>query len=264
MAETRKTTKSKTKPAKKPAAKPAGKSVKPKEVKTVRATVPKAATPKTSAPKPAAVKSNAPKATNQHHGLSALALIFIIIAAGLAVIAGITFCVINNCMTRDEVVLIENGKGEQVESKYVSLENYKYRVLVPTSFKVLTAEEIAKDYGTTEAPELVYANEENTVNVAFSKPNNSLKNDEVKEYLDAMKTILNTSMDVISAETVEKDGHTVGVLKVVSELDDEKIYNEMAFFSYEDKLAIVTFNCRDKVRSEWEKVGNAIIDSLKF
>lgn len=252
MAETRKTTKAKTKPAKKPAAKPASKpSVKPKETKTVQ----------TTTTKPNTVKA---PVVAQKHSVSKGLLIAIITIAIVAVVAGVVTCVVSGCMNKNETVMIENGKGEQVESKYASLEGYKYSVLVPTSFKTLTAEEIAKDYGTSEAPELVYANEENTVNVAFSKPNNSLKNDEVKEYLDAMKTILNTSMDVISAESVEKDGHTVGVLKVVSELDDEKIYNEMAFFSYEDKLAIVTFNCRDKVRSEWEKVGNSIIDSLKF
>lgn len=252
MAETRKTTKAKTKPAKKPATKPATKpSVKPKETKTVQTTTTKPSTVKTSA---AAPKNSASKGI----------LIAIIAVAIIAVVAGVVTCVITGCANKNETVMIENGKGEQVESKYASLEGYKYRVLIPTNFKTLTAEEIAKDYGTSEAPELVYANADNTVNVAFSKPNNSLKNDEVKEYLDAMKTILGTSMDVISAETVEKDGHTVGILKVVSELDDEKIYNEMAFFSYEDKLAIVTFNCRDKVRSEWEKVGNSIIDSLKF
>lgn len=252
MAETRKTTKAKTKPAKKPATKPAAKSsVKPKETKTVQTTTTKPNTVKASTATP-------------KHGASKGILIAIIAIAIIAVVAGVVTCVVTSCMDKNETVMIENGKGEQVESKYASLEGYKYRVLVPTSFKTLTAEEIAKDYGTSEAPELVYANEENTVNVAFSKPNNSLKNDEVKEYLDAMKTILATSMDVISAETVEKDGHTIGILKVVSELEDEKIYNEMAFFSYDDKLAIVTFNCRDAVRSEWEKVGNSIIDSLKF
>ncbi len=173
-------------------------------------------------------------------------------------------CVVNGCMQDNATVMIENGKGEEVESKYVSLEDYKYRVLVPTSFKTLSKEEIAKDYGTTDAPELVFANADNTVNVAFSKPNNALKNDEVEEYLKAMKTILSTSMDVISADMTEKDGHKIGILKLVSKLEDEKIYNQMAFFSYDDKLAIVTFNCRDNIRGEWEKVGSAIIDSIKF
>lgn len=252
MAETRKTTKPKTKPAKKPATKPATKpSVKPKEVKEVKTTT-KSSTAKTTS------------ATAHKSGASKGILITIIIIAIIAVVAGVVVCVINGCTKNDETVMIENGKGDEIESKYVSLEGYKYRVLVPTNFKQLTAEEIAEGYGTTEAPELVFSNDDNTVNVAFSKPNNALKNDEIKEYLDAMKTILGTSMEVISADMVEKDGHNVGVLKVMSELDDEKIYNEMAFFSYDDKLAIITFNCRDDIREEWEKVGNSIIDSIKF
>lgn len=260
MAETRKTTKPKTKPAKKPATKPATKpSAKPKEVKEVKTTTKTAAKTTTKPSTTKTASTAAPKS-----GASKGILIAIIIVALIAVVAGVVACVVNGCINNNETVMIENGKGDKVESKYVSLEGYKYKVLVPTSFKELSAEEIAKDYGTTEAPERVYSNEENTVNVAFSKPNNTLKNDEIKEYLDAMKTILGTSMDVISADMVEKDGHNVGILKLVSELEDEKIYNQMAFFSYDDKLAIVTFNCRDNIRNEWEKVGNSIIDSLKF
>lgn len=261
MAETRKTTKPKTKPAKKPSTKPATKpSAKPKQVKEVKTTTTK--TPAKTTTKPSTTKAasaTAPK-TSASKGI----LIAIIAVAIIAVVAGVVACVINGCTKQDEIVMVENGKGDKVETKYVSLDDYKYKVLVPTNFKQLTAEEIAEDYGTTEAPELVYSNEDNTVNVAFSKPNNNLKNDEIKEYLDAMKTILGTSTDVISADLVEKDGHNIGVLTLVSKLDNEKIYNRMAFFSYEDKLAIITFNCRDKVRSEWEKVGTSIIDSIKF
>lgn len=253
MAETRKTTKPKTKPTKKPTTKPAAKSsVKPKETKTVQTTTKTTPTKTTTA-------TAAPK-----HGTSKKVLIAIIIVAIVAVVAGVVACVIGGCMKNNEIVMIENGNGDKVESKYVSLEGYNYSVLVPTSLTALTAEEISESYGTVEAPVLVYANESDTVNIAFSEPDSNLKNDEIKEYLSAMKTILGTSMDVISTDLVEKDGHNIGILKVISELNKEEIYNEMAFFSYEDKLAIITFSCRNDARGEWEKVGDAIIDSIKF
>ena len=241
---TTKTTKTKTVPAKKPA----GESAKPTKTTT-----------KTAKTTPNNSTKSTPKTS---HHIWKIVVAVITAAVVVAVLVFIGAKIIANCADANHS--LETGKNEKLDAKYISIDDLKYRILVPADFKSLSAEEIAKDYGTSEAPELVYANEENTVNVAFSKPNNSLKNDEIEEYLNAMKTILGTSMDVISANMVEKDGHNIGILKIVSELEDEKIYNQMAFFSYDDKLAIVTFNCRDNVRNEWEKVGDSIIDSIKF
>ena len=44
----------------------------------------------------------------------------------------------------------------------------------------------------------------------------------------------------------------------------EKIENYLTHFSYEDKLVIITFNCTEALRDEWENVGDFIIDSLFF
>lgn len=148
--------------------------------------------------------------------------------------------------------------------KYVSLDDYKYRVLVPSDFKELSDEEIKADYGTTEAPELVYSDADNTVNIAFSAPNGTLANSQIKEYLDTMKTILSTGMTVLDTSTYEADNHTIGVIKLVSDFDGEEIYNQMAFFSYENKLTIITFNCKGEARAEWEKVGDEIIKSINI
>ena len=251
MATTRTTTtKTKTKPAKKPTPKPATKpSPKPKAVKTVTKT-----TSTTTAAAPAVQKAGAGKCI----------LIAIILIAIIAVVAGVVTCVVTSIHNND-TVMIENGNGDEIEARYVSLDGYDYKVLVPSDFKELTATEIADIYGNTaDAPSKVYANEDSTVNIALAEPTNTLKNDDVEEYLDAMKTILATSMKVVNSEMVKKDDYNIGILSVISELDDQEVYNQMAFFSYDGKLAIVSFNCRENIRGEWEKVGNAILGSIKF
>lgn len=267
MAEARKTTtkttktKTKTVPAKKPATKPAGKSVKPRVTKTVAAQTKTTKTTKSTARSGRTASSKTSK--KQKNGAKTLMIVLIVIAA-LAVVTGIAACVINQCINGG-TVMIENGNGDKIKAKRVGLEGYKYTIAVPTDFKQLSAEEIkANGYGTSEAPEAVYANADNTVNIVFSKPENSLANDQVEEYLNAMKVILGTSMTVISSESKEVDGHNVGVLKVVANADGEKVYNQMAFFSYDGKLTIISFNCKDAVRGEWEKAGENIINSLKI
>lgn len=262
MAETRKksttTTKTKTAPAKKTTTKSAA----PKATKTVKApakaTTTKKTTAKTTKSSSANTKPTAQKKCNICKVIFAIIVAIAIVAVAVWAIA----CIIDK--TSDKTITVENGNGDKVSMKYTSLEDYKYRVLVPADFKELSAEEIKKDYGTTEAPELVYSDDNNTVNIAFSAPNGALANSQVKEYLDTMKTILSTGMDVISTSTYEADGHTIGVIKLISELEGQKIYNQMAFFSYENKLTIITFNCKDGVRAEWEKVGDEIIKSINF
>ena len=262
MAETRKkstTTKTKTTPAKKPTTKPAGKSVAPKQTKTVKAPAKTVTTKKTTTTKATSAKPVAKKKE-----CNICKIIFAIIVA-VAVVAAATWAIayfVNK--NSDETVMIENGKGDKVSLKYVSLDDYKYRVLVPTDFKKLSDEDIKADYGSENAPELVYSDADDTVNIAFSAPNNALANDQIKEYLSAMKTILSSGMKVLGSDTYEVDDHTIGVLKLVSDFDGVEVYNQMAFFSYENKLTIITFNCKGEARAEWEKVGDEIIKSINF
>lgn len=264
MAETRKkstSTKTKTVPAKKPATKPAGKSVVPKATKTVKTTTAKKATAKTTQAATSKTTSTKPAAKKE---CNICKIIFAIIVA-IAIVAVATELVVNLIIKNsEETVVVENGKGDKVSLKYVSLGDYKYRVLVPASFKKLTDEEIKADYGTSDAPDLVYSDDNDTVNIAFSAPEGTLTNSQIKDYLDTMKTILSTGMKVLSTSTYEADNHTVGIIKLVSDFDGVEVYNQMAFFSYEDKLTIITFNCKGEARAEWEKVGDEIIKSINF
>ena len=268
MAETRKkstTTKTKTVPAKKPATKPAGKSVTPKQAKTVKAPTKTVAAKKTTTK---TTKTTTTKATSAKpvakKECNICKIIFAIIVA-VAVVAVATWAII--CAvdkSSDNTIMVENGKGEKVSMTYASLDDYKYRVLVPSDFKKLNDEEIKADYGSENAPELVYSDADDTVNIAFSAPNGALANSQITEYLNTMKTILATGMDVLDTSTYETDEHTIGVIKLVSDFEGEEVYNQMAFFSYENKLTIITFNCKGEARAEWEKVGDEIIKSINF
>ncbi len=263
MAETRKkstTIKTKTTSTKKAPAKTADKTIVSKTAKSTKA--PAKATKKTTVKTTKASSASARPTPQKKCNICKIIFSIIVAVALVAVATWAIACVINK--TSNENITVENGNGDKVSMKYASLKDYKYHVLVPSNFKELSAEEIKADYGTTEPPELVYADTNNTVNIAFSAPNGALSNDQVKEYLNTMKTILSTGMEVLGTSTYDVDGHTIGVIKLISEVENQKIYNQMAFFSYEDKLTVITFNCKDNVRPEWEKVGDEIIKSIKF
>lgn len=200
-------------------------------------------------------------------------IIGIIVAA--VIIAGIIFCIIqltnkkddgDNKKTEDDTSItketLENGKGKKLDAKYVSLDGYGYKLLVPTDFTTMSAAQVAEDYGDSDAPDLVLTNKENTVNLALSKPENTLSNDQIQEYLDTIKTLFEVNADVLDTNLREVNGHKVGEIKLITDYTDEDIYNHMAFFSYNGELAIISFNCLDSMRGEWGKVGEEMIHSL--
>lgn len=199
-------------------------------------------------------------------------IIGIIVAA--VIIAGAIFCIVQLANQKDDgkksedgktevAQILEDGKGDKLDAKYVSLDGYNYKVLVPADFTNMSAEQIAEDYGTSEAPDLVLTNKDNTVNLALSKPENTLSDSQISDYLDAIEQVFDAAdAKDIKTQLTEINGHKVGEIEMVTDYTDEDIYNHMVFFSYNGKLAIISFNCLNSIRGEWGKVGEGIVKSL--
>ncbi len=79
-----------------------------------------------------------------------------------------------------------------------------------------------------------------------------------------MEEILKSTSNVLSTDFYEVDNHNIGKIKLINTGSDTTIYNNMIFFSYNDNLTILTFNCTTELQDEWQKVGDFIIDSLFF
>lgn len=232
---TTKSTAAKTKPAKKPTKKPAGASVKPKSYKAVAS---KATKPTT---KPVAKRD---------HGKIVFVIILALAMAALAV--GLVTCVIQNGAN---IVMIENGKGDKVESKYISLDGYDFEVAIPTSF-------IKSDKSTDN--EAIYSDDTGSVVVAITKPKGELTNEQVKTQTETTKSILKSAMSDVTTDYIDNDGHTIGIIRAVNTTSKDKAFAEIAIFSYDDMLVTVTFECSDGTRAEWEKVGDGIVRSIRF
>lgn len=243
MATTRKTTSkstaAKSKPSKKPAKKPAGASVKPKSYKTV--------SKPTTKPTTTTTKAKAPK---RDHGKIIFVIILALALAALA--AGLITCIINQ---GNNIVMIENGNGDKVKSKYISLDGYKFEVAIPTSFT-------KSDKSTDD--EVIYTDDKGTVVVAITKPDGQLTNDQVKKQTETVKSILKSAMSDVTSDYIENEGHTIGIIRAVNGTSKEKAFAEIAIFSYDDMLVTVTFECSDGTRAEWEKVGDSIVRSIRF
>lgn len=185
----------------------------------------------------------------------------------VAIAIGVATTSNNNDNTNERVdkdtLSIENGNGEEITTEYYHIDDNKFFIKIPTNFRTLTATEINKKYS-GEVPDTVFANSDNNVNIAISMNDVEVKNEQIKDYLDVMIELLESSSDIIKSDYYEVNEHNVATIKVTTSGGDGEFYNHMMFFSYEDKLVVIAFNCELSERKVWENVGDFVLDSLYF
>lgn len=187
----------------------------------------------------------------------------------------IMICVIMQAMIKDknkdldnlnekyEDMTIKTKSGIEVSTQYTYVDDNNFYFKVPESFRELTYEEITNKYN-GNVPNIVFSNEESTINIAVSLTDNKIKDAMISSYKKYMLDILKDNNEILSDELYLVDGHNVGRIVLINDASDTKIYNDMAFFSYKDNLVILTFNSTIELRDEWEEVGKFVIDSLFF
>lgn len=188
--------------------------------------------------------------------------VIIIVLIAIAVGVATTKSSDSSTVDRDSLS-VENGKGEEVKTEYYHLDDKKFFIKVPTDFHALTSAEINKKYS-EEVPDTVFSNSDNSVNIAISAGDVTVTNDQIKEYLDVMKELLESSSDIIDSSYYEVNNHNIATIKVATSGKDGEFYNHMMFFSYDDKLVVISFNCELSERATWEKVSDFIVKSLYF
>ena len=77
-----------------------------------------------------------------------------------------------------------------------------------------------------------------------------------------MLKLLGDNSRIIYSDYYEVDNHNIGKIKYLSNAVDTKIYNNTIFFSYNNKLVLISFNCTKDLQEEWEVVSDFIVDSL--
>lgn len=162
-----------------------------------------------------------------------------------------------------ETLVTQTKSGEQIETQYTHIDENEFYVKIPTNFKQLDYETIIKKYS-GNVPNIVFSNDQTTINIAISITENEMKNEQINDYIQYMEKILKNNSEIIVTNYYKEGNHNIGQIKLISKATDTNIYNNMICFSYNDKLVIVTFNCTEELREEWENIGDFIIDSLFF
>lgn len=162
-----------------------------------------------------------------------------------------------------ETLTVETKSGKVVETEYTHIENEEFYFKVPKEFKALDVDTINQKYS-GNVPDVVFSNDDTTINLAISMTENKMSDSEIKQYREYMENILKSQAEILESKDETIEGHSIGKIRLISEATDTKIYNNMLFFSYHDNLVIITFNCTEELQDEWSEVGDFLIDSLFF
>ena len=197
-------------------------------------------------------------------------LMIILISIIILVIIIVTIILINNYKTKKELeerlekintLEITTVSGENIVTEYKNILEENFFIKIPTTFTELDDDIIADNYY-GNLPQVVYSNDDVTINVLINMTDDEMNNEQIKDYFDEMLTILADNSRIIYSDYYEVDNHNVGNIKYMSNSVDSKIYNNTIYFSYNNKLVLVSFNCTEQLQDEWQKVGDFIIESL--
>lgn len=165
----------------------------------------------------------------------------------------------------------ENNKQEEVkEEEKIEVDgveiNFKtYRVdssfflNVPDTFIMLDEETLKSKYNYNNRPELVFMSEADTEHVFVSTTNEDMTDDGLEAYLNNRIAGL-TGMTVIDSGVYQKYDKTFARLVAM----DANTYYNLRFFTLDNKLVTVEFNCSVSVYEEWKDAVNEIMDSICF
>lgn len=197
-------------------------------------------------------------------------IIFAIVALVIVITCIVIQIIMNNAnkeldkeSEKLNTLIIKTKSGKKIETDYVHVEDNRFYIKIPKDFKQLDYETITLKYN-GNVPNIVFSNEETTINVAISLTDNNMKNDQIKDYKKTIEKLFEGNSEIISTDYYEVDNHNVGSIKLITKAEDSDIYNNMIYFSYKDKLVIITFNCTTNLKDEWQNVGDFVIDSLFF
>ena len=159
----------------------------------------------------------------------------------------------------------EEREEEKIEVDGVEINFKTYRVdssfflNVPDTFIMLDEETLKSKYNYNNRPELVFMSEADTEHVFVSTTNEDMTDDGLEAYLNNRIAGL-TGMTVIDSGVYQKYDKTFARLVAM----DANTYYNLRFFTLDNKLVTVEFNCSVSVYEEWEDAVNEIMDSICF
>ena len=190
-----------------------------------------------------------------------LSRIILVVVVIILLISGSSL-IVNFNKGRRDVFDVEISENEIVKTKYYDFDDGTFSIKLPVDFKLMNTERVMLKYPNEKKPNIVYTNEDASINVAINLTDLDVSS--VKEYTNLVRSTFDPIYKDVVINIFDYEGHQIGEVKLISPAEGEYIYNHMIFFTMDGKLRIINFNCTSELQNNWVKVGDFIMDSLVF
>ncbi|MBC8151497.1 MAG: hypothetical protein H7Z72_01165 [Bacteroidetes bacterium] len=141
----------------------------------------------------------------------------------------------------------------------------KVEILLPKGFALMSDAIKRSKYPAANRPDLVYADSDGNVNVAFNHTQNKATQAQMGAMTESLSASLKKAYPTakFSGTGVSTiNGRKVGYCELVTPAIDQEIYNLIFFTDLDGRLLLCTFNCTVSKRGEWQPVAKRIFNSL--
>lgn len=162
---------------------------------------------------------------------------------------------------------VVNNSFGQNDLQPQSFLNDKISLLVPPNLRKMTDEEFKIKYPNPNSkPSLVLTDNNGEVNLVISHLQQyDLQDEQLEAFknmqIEAMKKKY-PEMEVLSDGVETINGKKMAYIKAMTPARDMQTYNYFNFTHLGGKLLLVSFNCSEKLKADWEKPADKIMTSL--
>lgn len=155
---------------------------------------------------------------------------------------------------------------QSLENGYrtVSLYGNKLQLSIPGYFTEMSSLMKQSKYPRGNSPDVVYTDEEGTVNIAFKHTTTLLGDANLTEIQTTLvQQLQSTSPENLNHRIETINGSKFGVIEFISQAMDAKVYNLMFLTELEGKMLLGTFNCTEALKGEWQPKAKEILSSVR-
>ncbi|MDE6887897.1 MAG: hypothetical protein K2P45_04530 [Eubacterium sp.] len=139
-------------------------------------------------------------------------------------------------------------------------------IWMPKEFAPLGKELIKIKYPNENRPDIIYSNQETTVNVSFSHKQEKLEagqEEELRDYMAVVIQNLYPTCSILHKESVTLGENLVAWMDFVTPAIDMQIYNVMFFTPLKGRLLMGSCNCLAQDKEDWQDLFVQMLASIR-
>jgi hypothetical protein len=141
------------------------------------------------------------------------------------------------------------------------------RMLLPQTFKPMSAEMARKKYPSEHRPGVIYTTSNARINIAVNHTLNPLPEEDLPEFKKAMIQMLRRTQKLTKwygDNEFSLGGKPVATCEFLTPVLNASLYNLILFASLADRALMCTFNCTDEELDDWKPIALAMMKSIQF